>query len=410
MDDSSEQLSAPDCPRRGSGAAWAEDRPVHAETGQNAVRLLARQGVLHLSARADHGGGPKHIESLLRYGPDDQTVAVACPRDHPYWNEYSRVVGEQYMFELPHRRFDFSVAWRLRRWIRQQGLGLLHAHGKGASVYARFAGAGTEIPLVYTPHGIHTGHYNRLTKAAYVGFERATRELLSGIIFVSEGEREVAEALGLWRGRPKWVIPNAVSVPTFAEMYSARADGRAMLGLGEGDTLVLTASRFDFQKNMRVALDVARACPDLVFGWLGDGPDKSALGRLIEREQVPNIRLLGAIDDPGPYFAAADIYLSTSRWEGMPLAVLEAMAHGVPVVASNVVGNRDLVHDQENGLLYQCSEAADAAAAIRRITADMTLRKRLGMHARKARQNGYSVQTMAYNTWAVYDSLWRAKR
>lgn len=364
------------------------------------------KGVLHISARADHGGGPKHILTLLNQWPSGSLpVAVACPDDHPYWAQFSDAVGSSSMFRLPHRRFDVREAWRLRRWVLDRGFALLHAHGKGASVYARFVAMGTGVPVVYTPHGIHTGQYNAMLKAAYLGFEKLAQGWLSGVIFVSPSERLQAEDMGLWRRRPHWLVPNGVPMPAAQRIETARSYGRDLLGLAGSQVVVLTASRFDYQKNMQAALTMARSCPELVFVWLGEGPDKALLSRQAAQEGLTNIRFIGAVDDPEPYFAAADIYLTCARWEGMPLAVIEAMAHGMPIVASNVVGNRDLVDHGRTGTLFDDGELEAAIAALKRLASDETLRRRLGRQAREIQQDKHSVASMAAKTWAVYEAV-----
>jgi len=398
------------------GAEWLEhqqNRSVAVKPGKHLdwtslnATTLPQAGVLHLSARADHGGGPKHIKSLLDEWPGQCRAAVACPRDEPYWSKFAGHSKTRGMFELPHRRFDLAAAWRLRRWVTEQGFTLLHAHGKGASLYARFATAGTSVPVVYTPHGIHTGQYGSITKRAYLGFERTTRRLLSGIIFVSQGERLEAERLNLWPDLPRWVVPNGVAVPHLDNVQASRAEIRGRLRLDDAQPFVLTATRFDYQKNMEAALAIARACPEITFGWLGEGPDREDLSCIAARQGVSNVCFLGAVDDPEPYFAAADIYLSSSRWEGMPLAVIEAMAHGVPVVASDVVGNRDLVEHEKSGLLYHCGEVSAAAAALQRLAGDAALRRALGSYARRLQRANHSVGAMARDTWAVYQRVWR---
>ncbi|AOV17567.1 hypothetical protein BJI67_11295 [Acidihalobacter aeolianus] len=286
-------------------------------------------------------------------------------------------------------------------WARKQGVDVIHSHGKGAGVYARFLAVTLRKPCVHTPHGVHVAQYNPFRKSLYKLYENLSSFWIDHIVYVSQEERDMARAEGLWRRNQSGVIVNGVESVAEADRLRWRREYRNRLGIDEGQIVVATLSRFDFQKNMAEAFEVAKALPACLFVWIGDGEDSAALDRRARADGLANIRLLGQRNEPLPWLAIADVYLSTSRWEGLPLAILEAMSLGLPVVASNVTGHHSLV-SEGGGFLYPLGEFAEAIRRVARLAEDQTLRCGLGERSRRVQRERYSAKTMAQATFEIY--------
>jgi glycosyltransferase involved in cell wall biosynthesis len=173
-------------------------------------------------------------------------------------------------------------------------------------------------------------------------------------------------------------------------------------------------TRYDYQKHAELVLDIAEALRSrgvlgsFRFELLGSGPGAANLGNSLRRRKLDAaVRIFGAVDDPARYLGGALAYLSTSRWEGLPLAVLEAMAHGVPVVATNVVGNRDAVVNGNTGFLYEPVEPQAAADALMALAHDPSLRARRAEAARAAAIERYSADRMSAEIVTCYRALLR---
>ena len=307
------------------------------------------------------------METLLRYAPSPLEAFVACPREAPYWGRFGALVGEDRLFEIPHRRFSLGRAAALVRFARWAGVDVLHSHGKGAGLYARFVAARTGLPCLHTPHGVHIGQYGALRRRLYVGYENLTCRWVSRVLYVSDSERQAADRAGLWRGADDRVIPNGVPFVEDNVIESWRRQWREKYGWRDGQFVVATVTRFDVQKNMAVALEIAALLPGITFLWIGDGPERTSLLATARRRGIRNIHSVGTVEDPRPLLAAADAYLSTSRWEGLPLAVLEAMSVGLPCVLSAVVGHIGLLVGDREGLFYPLSDAAAAAGRLQEL-------------------------------------------
>lgn len=364
--------------------------------------------VLLVSVRADHGGGPKHIELLLENQSSNVEAHVACPDDPPYRSRFESLTGGR-IFSMPHRRFTFSAALGLASYVHRHNIDVLHAHGKGAGVYARFVSLITGCPVLYTPHGLSFSNSNRLLQTSYWIFEKVSGRWLDHIVYVSAEERDVAAKARLWNRVTSNVIVNGVMDVTDQSVKLMRKDARCALGVSDNQTLVITLSRFDYQKNMSEALSVARLMPEIIFLWVGNGGDWAKLRNQAKRENVKNVRFIGAVDDPAPLLAASDLYLSTSRWEGLPVALLEAMAMGLPIIASDVVGHRELVRDCGAGVLFALGDPRRAAHQVRQLVADGEGRRILGARGRAAQREKYSASLMAQRVCDLYRQLQRPR-
>jgi glycosyltransferase involved in cell wall biosynthesis len=354
--------------------------------------------ILFISLRADFGGGPEHLWRLLKHLSPNIRASVACPDEYPYYDRYSRIVGERNMLCVPHRRFTPATFWRLLHFCRKQGVCALHSHGKGAGLYARLLSAASGLPCIHTFHGVHTTLYSPAQKMLYRLYERYCMGIFtSAAITVSEGEQRQILDEGLLPAAKLRLIPNGVDIP----------DRVAALPASPPYTIV-QLSRCDYQKNSAFLVDILDALKergrlrDFRCVLVGDGEEKTCVEALAREHGLESVlACVCATPEPQKYFAGALCYVSTSRWEGMPLAVLEAMAHGLPAVCSDVVGNRDAVIHGKTGFLYTEGDAAAAAAALIRLSDDPMLCKSMGDAAREHVRNKHDARKMAEATFAL---------
>jgi len=111
--------------------------------------------ILHISSRADFGGGPEHLFQLLKSAKNKMDVFAACPNDFPYYEKYRELLGKDKIIIIPHRKFSPSVFVKLISFITGNGINIVHSHGKGAGIYSRLLYLFTNIKVVHTFHGLH---------------------------------------------------------------------------------------------------------------------------------------------------------------------------------------------------------------------------------------------------------------
>jgi glycosyltransferase involved in cell wall biosynthesis len=358
---------------------------------------------LLLTVRADVGGGPQHIYHLLRHFSPRVRPVVACPPEEPYWSRYGALLGEANLIAIPARRFSLAALLRLRKEVRRRGVNLLHSHGKGAGLYGRLLVPLTGRPCVHTFHGLHIGSYGPVARTAYRMAERRLSRWTAAIIAVSPSEAEAIVQFGAAGRLVPQVIPNGVDVPARAPPASAPHE----------PLRVVHVTRYDHQKNPDLLLAILR---DLArrgeiarfrFELLGDGLRRPAVVRQIQEEGLsPSVRVLGNVGEPARVLAGAFCCLSTSRWEGMPLALLEAMALGVPVVATRVTGNRDIVRSGVNGLLYDMDNPRAGADGLLALAKDPAW-PAYGRSAWEYVRDHHSAAVMARQTEDLYVRLCR---
>lgn len=296
---------------------------------------------------------------------------------------------------------DCAAAFRLARMIRNARPDILHLHSSKAGALGRGAMAllpGRGPAVVYTPHCYaflaQPGNWNRLM---YRWIERTLLLWTDRVAAVSESEAAVAAALGARHNVQ--TITNAATVPD----APARPASRRLFRIGWMGRLV-------WQKNPEAAVTVSFVLNrlgiehELVMG--GDGPCGHTVDAAIRDMGCGHsVRRLGHVADTSQFHAGLDAFLMTSRAEGLPYSGLDAMAHGVPVVAFDVPGVRDLVKHGANGLLSPMGDSGALAAHLARLAQEPELRRRFGAVARIRVREDFPVERQVERLCSLYRSL-----
>lgn len=358
--------------------------------------------ILQITLRADIGGGPRHLELLLRELGSQVQNHVACPREPPYWERF-RELTDDHGVEVPHRKFTLFALVRLIAYVRSRRIDLIHAHGKGAGVYGRLIAGFTGVPCVLTPHGMHMPSSRGGRLLLYKFYERTTGHWLQEVFYVSEGERSIAARAGLWRSVPSRTIVNGVPSVADAELGRLRDLGNHYL-CDYLRPIAICIARANRQKNPEGLLTAARRCPEVSFVVLGISKAE-ARGRWGGVADPTNVHFMGIQPDPLAWLAASDLYLTTARWEGMPLAVLEAMSVGLAVVAADIPGHDELVSSGKSGFLFPSGDIDQAVARIRILSKDSARAKRMGEEGRRLQCQYFTPKKNASAILAAYEQI-----
>lgn len=185
---------------------------------------------------------------------------------------------------------------------------------------------------------------------------------------------------------------------------------RSWLAAGTNRAIVLTPARLDAQKGHRYLLEAAAQVPEATFVLAGDGPERPALEAIAARSGLSDrVRFLGHRDDVPALLAASDFCVLPSLFEGLPLAVLEAMAARKPVVATRAGGIVEAIEDGSSGLLVAPRDSAALASAIRRLITDPELASRLANAAQTRIRQSFSTERLAAEVEQVYEGLLRGR-
>lgn len=293
---------------------------------------------------------------------------------------------------------------RVAGWLRRERVGLVHGHLPLAGVVARLAGRLAGVPVVYTEHNLQE-RYHPGTRLA----NRLTWRAQAQAIAVSG---EVARSIGRSLGDrvPVTVVRNGIAVggprPSEGEVSDLRRDLGILAGAPViGSVAVLrTQKRFDHW--LRAARLVASERPDAHFVLVGDGPLRGQLEALArELGLAGQVTFAGLREDVAPYLALFDVYLMSSEFEGLPLALLEAMAAGVPPVATAVGGIPEVVRDRVEGRLVPFGDVEGLARGAAELLADRDLAASLAAAARRRVEKEFSVERMARELEGIYERV-----
>lgn len=347
--------------------------------------------------RPAQGGIRRHVLSLLDgLAPARVTLSLAAPPafvaevlHHPHLHA---TIPLDIAASLSPAR-DLLAARRLAR-VLPQFADMAHAHGLRAAWICALAQRHRAFPFVFTAHNLPSLSLPSRLATAYIG-ARCAR-----VIAVSPSVADGLAACGIPRGKIT-VIPNGIDLDNFSAAHHDRAAARRSFGLSENAFVVITAARLSREKGVDTLLAAATQRGGMTFLIAGDGPQRDSLAHAAPA----NARLLGRLEDIRPLLAAADVCVIPSRREGQGLTALEAMAAGVPLIASRVGGLADMLTDSETALLVPPNDPDALAAALSRLQSDRRLRAKLAEAALPVVQSRYALASMLDAVTAVYEEV-----
>lgn len=311
---------------------------------------------------------------------------------------------------------DLRTLTRLRAVLREWSPDIVHTHLARPDWYGRIAAASLHVPVICTT--IHNeddraydsefgGVVRRVAEAA----NRITARSAQAIIAISEGVREYAIERQKQRPERIVLIPNGVDVDEFRPAPRS-SYVRDLCGFPVDAIVVGTLARLVEQKGLPALIEAAaiarRTRPELRFVVAGSGPQEAQLRQLIaERGQEDAFRLIGQCDDVPSFLSGLDVFTLPSLWEGLGLALLEAMAAGLGCVATDIGGPRDAVTNRVNGLIVPPADPVQLASAIEELAASEPLRSAYGAAARETAINHFSSRVMAEQYMRLYERLLR---
>ena len=338
-----------------------------------------RPRVLLVITLAEVGGAQSYVAALLPALADRYDVVLAAYGEGPLVDEAARVgarfVPLQHVRRPIHPVRDLAGFVELARLFRRERPQVVHASSSKAGVLGRLAAAATRVPIrIFTVHGWAFSAYSGLASRLYRVSDRLMAPLTTVTICVSEQELAAGLEAGTCRAERSVVIHNAVDVAAAPRSRHDRPVPR-----------LIAVGRLKAPKDF---LTLVRALARLSEGGLeallvGDGPDRGAIEDEIREFGVEGrVQLAGERSDVPALLADSDVFVLSSRSEGLPVSVLEAMAAELPVVASDVGGLAELVIDGETGMLVPSGDPAALARALGRLLDDRELRQKLGAAGR----------------------------
>jgi glycosyltransferase involved in cell wall biosynthesis len=287
----------------------------------------------------------------------------------------------------------------LTRLFRRLRPDIVHLNSSKAGVLGRIAALPARVPArVFTAHGWAFKATGGVGSRLYLLADRAVEPLTSMVICVSENERRAGLAAGVCTAKRSVVIRNAVDVGT--------APSRTHEG---GPTMqIVSVGRLAAPKDFSTLVAAIARLPEgrVHLRVIGDGPLRSELEAQKRALGIgAAVEFAGEVPDARPYLEEADVFVLATLSEGMPVSILEAMAAGIPVVASGVPGLEEVVIDGMTGFLTPPGDAAALTAKLGQLADDPSLRSAFGAAGRARAEKHFSLPAWRYAHFSLYRSL-----
>ena len=373
--------------------------------------------VLQLVA-SSRGGGAVHVRELTSLlDPSRFAATVAMPEDggHVTALDFTDQGVEFHRVDIASGP-SLTAVRRLRALLSERRFDMLHCHGARAAFYGRLASAtlgGRRPRIIYTIHGFAAPHYALPKRTMLLGIERLLTPVTDAVICVSAAERNSFVAAGFGPRERLHLVRYGIDAPLFRDVVVDRAEQRASLGTPVDAPLVTTICRLyrprDFETLLGAFARLVAELSNVHLLIVGDGPYRLDIESLISDLRLgAHVTLAGFRRDTAQILAVSDVFvLSTALWEGLPLTILEAMASGLPAIASDVGGIREEIIHQQTGIVVPPRDPTALYQALLDLLTNDDKAKAMGQRGRERVDEYFTLERMGQETMAAYEDLMR---
>ena len=362
--------------------------------------------ILYVVTSAGFGGASMHVLQLMRYfttqGFEIGLVSAPEPRLLREAEKLGvRLFVNPYFVRRLHIFNDIRAFVPVKKAIKEFSPDIIHAHSTKAGLIARFWSAVLNVkPIIFTAHGwAFTEGREYWKRFLLAQIEKLAGYVTDKIICVSEFDRKLALKFKVAREDKLVVIHNGVDPNEF---FKISRDYRK----SSNEVIVTFVGRLAPPKDLLLLIDAIKLVPEIKLQIVGDGELRQQVeGYIFKNALRDRVILLGERFDIPKILAESDIFVLPSRWEGLPLTIIEAMMSGLPVVATRVGGIPELVDDGVNGYLVPSRDVNALAKAIRKLVSDVELRERMGKAGREKAIEKFTLDKMLSKIAQVYEDV-----
>lgn len=304
---------------------------------------------------------------------------------------------------------DFLALVKLTKYIRKENFDIVHTNTSKAGILGRFAAklAGSPV-IIHTLHGwAFHNHMSKEKRNLYITMEKWAEKFTHKLITVSELDinKGLAEGIGT---KSKYVtIHSGIDLNIFNPSSLDRENKKREWNIDPSDRVVGSVTRLSEQKAptdfVRMANEVLKHNPNVSFLLVGDGPLKDEIQDLIDHFKISNkVIMTGVRHDIPELLTLMDIFVLPSLWEGLPRVFPQAMAMGLPIVATDVNGAPEAIKHSVNGFLVPPKDFAALAQRTLQLTEDSELARKMGEAGRKMVYPNFCIREMVRRTEQLY--------
>jgi len=363
--------------------------------------------VLHIIDSLHLGGAQEVVLNLATCGSSRFQHEVATMHGHGIYWDRLKDAGVQVHSLSPHKHLPLYLA-TLPALLLAHRPDILHCHLIPSNIIAKPLGALMGLPLILNHD--HTNDPQRIDNKLLLVLDKTTNRFAHHIIAVAGACRDFLIQHESIPPEKITLVPNAIDLRRFSPGNADRAESRNKFGLPIDAKVIAGVGRLNPQKNFSLFLDVAAELAprfsELRFLLAGEGPEESMLYEKARALGLADhIVFAGYVADTRQVYAAADILLMPSRFEGLPMTLLEAMAMGLPVVASKLDGIAEVIEDGREGFLIESNDTHSFAERCAALLENPAKSSELAANARAKIEARFSVERMTSAVEAIYDQF-----
>jgi len=374
--------------------------PPESQSDQNRPTTQMRPVILMIITRADIGGAQMHVLQLMRELGSRYQFVLATGAEG-FLTDAARKLGVRVEIladlvrpvRLARDARALHAVYRLIHRLRPR---LVHAHSFKAGLVARLAAKAAGTPCLFTAHGwSFTPGAPVFQRTAGLLIELVMCRLCAGVVTISRHDDKLASRWHVGSRSKRFLVLNAVD------------DAAHIARPGQVGPTLISVGRLTPVKNHQLLLQMLVRLPaaaQLVI--VGEGPQRAQLQQQVRHLQLQDrVTLAGEVHDIKPYLSGAAVFVLGSRFEGLPLSILEAMSAGLPVVSTDVGGVSEAVIDGDTGYLAQAGDDRGLADRVRRLLDAPALRDTMGRQGRNHYLSTFTISRFRSQMLEIYGSI-----
>jgi len=369
--------------------------------------------ILYIITLSEIGGAQKHLFYHLKYLDKSIYEPVLTAGQAGWLLKQAEAMGiKTYHCKSLIRSInpfnDLKAVYDMLKIIKSEKPDIVHCHSSKAGILGRIAAWIRGVPIImFTAHGwAFTEGVNNKVRPIYRVIETQIAKITTKIITVSDYDWRLACSYAGINERKMVVIKNGIDFPE-EFTHEIRKKFRAECGLDDSEIVITMVSRLSPQKDPYSFLKLAGLLKHnkTVFLLVGDGPQRNNIEDILKHMNIKNFRLIGYREDINDILIASDIFCFFSNYEGLPLALIEAMAAGLPIIANPVGGISEAVNDGLNGFLVNRHDLPSIMTKLQRLVDDESLRKQMGQESKRMYIDMFKARQMVNKTENIYKEL-----
>jgi len=349
---------------------------------------MHKKRLLFTVTRPILGGAQKWIVKQIKLFHDEFDIYLSCASDGWVVDEVRPYVQGILIDKNLNKRFSFSHLLLLNKFLKEHRIDLIIASSANAGIHARLGAFLTKRDVIYVSHG-WSAVYNgtRLTKPIFIMIEKILAFITTKILNISQSDLLIAKNTITINPKKMVLINNAIE--PLGEKLDFVSDAKKIK--------IAMVARFELPKRQDLLIEAVQGFKDIELYLIGDGPLLEAYRSKYEHK---NIHFIGATNDVYSHLKTCDIFVLISNHEGLPLAAIEAMSIGMPLLLSNIEGCRTLVSD--NGVLVENNICSIKEAIVNLALLDL---KTLGKHSFEQYSKKFNLEKNKDNYRILYESV-----